>query len=131
VNTRQWELYNLLKKRALEDITKWVSKQEIVNALPDWYEIKEGETRTCRDIEFDVKDINMDDTIQKTIVSSQKGYKIGTPEEVHDFIYSKIFDGKERLRYAYKLRHKAELNHQYRIKFGQHERDIIESYIDK
>ena len=66
MNTRQWELYNLLKKRALEDITKWVSKQEIVNALPDWYEIKEGETRTCRDIEFDVKDINMDDTIQKT-----------------------------------------------------------------
>lgn len=131
MNSRQWALYNLLKNIALKDETRWVSKQEIVKALPCDYEIKEGETRTCRDIEFDVKAINMDDTIQKTIVSSQKGYKIGTPEEVHDFIYSKLYDGKERLRYAYKLRRKAELNHQYRIKFGQHERDIIESYIEK
>ena len=49
-----------------------------------FYSIKEGETRLCRDIEFDVRDINADATIQKDY--RRKGYKIGNPEQVHDYV---------------------------------------------
>lgn len=128
MTTRQWLLYNYLKDNYSED--RYISKKEIVNALPEYYEIKEGETRLCRDIEFDVRDINKDITIQKIIVSNKKGYKIGNPEQAHDYILNNIAAAKENLKHYYKLRHKAELNNQYRLQFG-HERDIIETYIEK
>ena len=58
---RQWALYRFLKDNYSDD--KYISKTEICNELPEYYSIKEGETRLCRDIEFDVRDINADATI--------------------------------------------------------------------
>lgn len=126
MTTRQWMLYNFLKDNYSDD--KYLSKREIVNALPEYYEIKEGETRVCRDIEFDVRDINADSTIQKIIVSSHKGYKLGNPQQVHDYVIDNIIACKQNLKHYYNLKHKAELNNQYRIQFGS-EREIIEAYI--
>lgn len=128
LTTRQWLLYNYLKDNYTDN--EYISKSQIVSALPEYYEIKEGETRVCRDIEFDVRDINADETIQKVIVSSRKGYKIGNPEQVNNYVVSNIISAKKELKHYYKLKHKAELNGQYRIQFGC-ERDIIEAYLDK
>ena len=128
MTTRQWRLYTFLKDNFSED--KYISKREIVNALPEYYEIKEGETRLCRDIEFDVRDINADETIQKIIVSSSKGYKIGTQEQVVNYILSSIESNITGLKHYYKLKRKAQMNNQMRLQFGA-ERDTIETYILK
>lgn len=128
MTNQQWALYRFLKDNYSED--KYISKTEICNALPEYYSIKEGETRLCRDIEFDVRDINSDVTIQKIIVSNRKGYKIGNPEQVHDYVYSNIIANKQNLKHYYKLKRKAELNNQYRLQFGE-EREVIEAYLIK
>lgn len=127
LTTRQWNLYNFLKNNY--DEKTYIPKSEIVKYV-DGYEVKEGETRYCRDIEFDVHDINENERIQKIIVSSQKGYKIGTPQQVHDYLWSREAAAKQSLILTYKLRHKAELNGQFRLQFGS-ERNIIESYLEK
>ena len=123
----QWELYNLLKQRY--DDEKYISKKEICEALPNYYQIKENETRTCRDIEFDVRAINDSDIIQKIIVSNSKGYKIGTKEQVADYLTGRKVEATKSLCLTYKLIHKAELNNQCKIAFGKGEREYIESYI--
>jgi hypothetical protein len=128
LTTRQWDLYNYLKLNYTDK--DYIPKSEIVmNVLG--YEVKEGETRYCRDIEFDVRLINENEKIQKIIVSSQKGYKIGTPKQVHDYLWSREIEAKRSLVLTYKLRHKAELNGQFRLQFGKSERNIIESYLEK
>ena len=128
LTTRQWDLYNYLKDNY--DTEKYISKSEIVSGVFG-YEVKEGETRYCRDIEFDVRLINENEKTQKIIVSSQKGYKIGTPKQVHDYLWSREIEAKRSLVLTYKLRHKAELNGQFRLQFGKSERNIIESYLEK
>ena len=126
LTTRQWELYRHLKNNYSDD--KYISKKEIVENVQG-YEVKDGETRFCRDIEFDVRIINDNEDIQKIIVSCSKGYKIGTPEQVHDYLVSREIEAKNSLKLTYKLRRKAEKNNQFRIKFGKYERDVIEAYL--
>ena len=88
-------------------------------------------TRYLRDIEFDVHDINNSEVIQKIIVSSPKGYKIGTPEQVFNYIMGRVNEAKKSLKLSYKLKRKAELNNQYRLVFDTLARDVIEAYILK
>ena len=128
LTTRQWDLYNYLKLNYTDK--DYIPKSDIVKNVLG-YEVKEGETRYCRDIEFDVRLINENEKIQKIIVSSQKGYKIGTPKQVHDYLWSREIEAKRSLVLTYKLRHKAELNGQFRLQFGKSERSIIESYLEK
>jgi hypothetical protein len=128
LTTRQWDLYNFLKNNYDEEI--YIPKSEIVKYVFG-YQVKEDETRFCRDIEFDVRAINENETIQKIIVSSSKGYKIGTPQQVHDYLWSRENEAKRSLVLTYKLRHKAELNGQFRLQFGKSERNVIESYLIK
>ena len=127
LTTRQWDLYNFLKSNYSEEA--YIPKSEIVKNVYG-YEIKEGDTRFCREIEFDVHDINQNDKIQKIIVSCQKGYKIGNPQQVHDYLWSREIEAKRSLILTYKLRHKAELNGQFRLQFGT-ERNVIEAYLLK
>lgn len=128
LTTRQWDLYNYLKSNY--DEVNYIPKSQIVSNVFG-YEVKEEDTRYCRDIEFDVRAINENETIQKIIVSCQKGYKIGTPQQVHDYLWSRENEAKRSLVLTYKLRHKAELNGQFRIQFGKSERNVIESYLIK
>lgn len=131
LTTRQWDLYNFLKSNYSEE--QYISKKEIVEHFPHYYEIKQNELEggrgICREIEVDIRAINESPTIQKIIVSCSRGYKIGTPQQVHDYLYSRENEAKRSLVLTYKLRHKAELNNQYRITFGKSERNIIESYL--
>lgn len=125
---RQWNLYNFLKNNYSD--TDYISKSEIVKYVSG-YEVKDGETRFCRDIEFDVHDINNNETIQKIIVSNHKGYKIGNPKQVHDYLWTREISAKQSLIHTYKMRRKAELNNQYRLQFGKSERNVIEAYLKK
>ena len=109
LTSRQWRLYEFLKERYSD--TEYISKKDIALNV-DGYDANDKATRYLRDIEFDVHDINASEIIQKIIVSCHKGYKIGSPEQVHDYITSREIEAKKSLKHTYKLRHKAELNQQ-------------------
>ena len=134
LNTRQWDLYNYLKAHYSED--HYISKMEIANEFPQYYEIKENELKggrgICREIEVDVRIINQDLNIQKIIVSSKDGYKIGNPEQVHDYVYRGIEEAKNKLKLMYLLKRKASYNGQYLLRFGVSKaRDHIEAYMEQ
>ena len=125
---RQWRLYEFLKDNFSDDA--YISKKDIALNV-DGYDVNDKSTRYLRDIEFDVHDINNSEVIQKIIVSSHKGYKIGTPSQVYDYIMGRIIEAKNSLILSYKLKHKAELNNQYRLVFNTVARDLVEVYIKK
>ena len=125
---RQWRLYEFLKDSFSDDT--YISKKDIALKV-DGYDVNDKSTRYLRDIEFDVHDINDSEVIQKIIVSSPKGYKIGTPEQVFNYIMGRVNEAKKSLKLSYKLKRKAELNNQYRLVFDTLARDCIEAYILK
>ena len=44
MTTRQWMLYNFLKDNYSDN--KYISKKEICDALPEYFQIKDGETKS-------------------------------------------------------------------------------------
>jgi hypothetical protein len=50
---------------------------------------------------------------------------------VHDYLWSREIQAKQSLILTYKMRHKAELNNQYRLQFGKSERNVIEAYLNR
>lgn len=123
---RQWDLYNFLKSQYADGV--YISKAQICEALPEHYEIKQNETRACRDIEFDVRIINSNEIIQKVIVSSQKGYKIGNEAECELYLKTRIKREVQSFRLTKMLKKKLKKNNQMRLTFGTSERDVIEAY---
>ena len=126
LNPRQWDLYNLLKDRFEDGV--YISKKMICEALPQHYQIKEKETRTCRIIEDDVRKINDCPIIQKIIVSNSKGYKIGNKDEITDYLSKRTALERKSRELTKKLKIKLKLHGQYRLTTGPNERDVIEAY---
>lgn len=122
---RQWDLYNLLKDRFEDGV--YISKKMICEALPQHYQIKEKETRTCRIIEDDVREINDCPIIQKIIVSNSKGYKIGNQAEVTEYLNKRFRRDYKSLKLNWALANKVALDGQMRLAFAN-ERDVIEAY---
>ena len=88
MTTRQWALYNFLKNNYQEGV--YISKRTICDNLSEFYQIKKNETRACRIMENDIREINNSDLIQKIIVSNKQGYKIGTKEECNNYTQIKL-----------------------------------------
>lgn len=125
LNPRQWDLYNFLKKQYADGV--YISKAQICEALPEHYQMKEKETRTCRILEDDVREINDCPTIQKIIVSNSKGYKIGNQAEVTEYLNKRFRRDYKSLKLNWALANKVALDGQMRLAFAG-ERDIIEAY---
>ena len=129
LTTRQWALYNYLKNNYEEGT--YITKQAICRDLPNFYEIKNDETRVCRTIEEDVRVINDCDTIQKLIVSNRTGYKIGSRHECAKYIERRFQRDLKSLKLNWKLLRKVEENGQCRFTFGEgYERNFIETFIE-
>lgn len=124
LNTRQWDLYNFLKQKYPEG--RFISKNEIAEALPEHYQVKDGETRKCRAIENDIRFINKCELIQKIIVSNQKGYKIGNEAEITEYLNRRFRRDFKSLKLNWDLSRKVALDGQMRLTFGG-ERNIIEA----
>lgn len=128
LTTRQWCLYNYLKD--MYNINnKYISKQEICEALPEHYQIKEGEKRTCVAIEYDVRMINESPTIQKIIVSNKNGYKIGNEEEVTQYLNKRFRRDGRNMKLNWQLANKVALDNQTKLQLFGNERDFIETFI--
>ena len=126
LNTRQWDLYKFLKSQY--ESGKYISKREICENLPQHYKFNEKQTRLCRDIEDDIREINECELIQKIIVSSQKGYKIGSKEECEKYIEKRFIRDLKNLKLNWLLSRKVNLDNQMRLTFGK-EREFIETFI--
>lgn len=126
LTTRQWNLYNYLKDNY--DRNCYISKKEICNALPQHYQIKEQETRTCRTLEYDIRAINNSNVIQKIIVSNRTGYKIGNEQEVTAYLNKRFRRDLKSLKLNWDLSRKVALDGQMRLAFGK-EKNVIETFI--
>lgn len=130
LTTRQWALYNFLKENYGENY--YISKETICQWLPEHYQIKDNETRTCRTIESDIRAINDSDLIQKIIVSNKTGYKIGNEVECLCYLKKRWERDLKSIQLNRKLTEKVGLNNQMRLTFGKgYERDYIETFMPK
>ena len=127
LTTRQWALYNFLKDNYQENY--YISKRTICTWLPEHYQIKENDTRMCREIENDVRKINSCDVIQKIIVSNKTGYKIGSQEECRKYLDKRFLRDLKNLKLNWKLQDKIENDEQMRFTFSNYERNYIETFI--
>lgn len=128
LTTRQWDLYIFLKTYYKEGY--YISKQTICKNLPQHYQIKDNETRTCRTLENDVRKINNSGLIQKIIVSNKNGYKIGNEQECEKYIQKRFLRDLKSLKLNWKLVDKVEMDGQCKFTFGKgYERNYVETFI--
>lgn len=126
LRTRQYRLHDFLLSRY--DEGRYISKKEICEALPEFYEWNENCTRMCRAIESDVHAINADLTIQKIIVSNKNGYKIGNKAEVEKYLKKRFIRDWNNIKLSRHMAKKVALDGQMRLVFGN-ERDFIETFM--
>ena len=125
---RQWALYNYLKDMYYIN-NKYISKREICEALPQYDQSKEGETRTCVSIEYDIRMINESQIIQKIIVSNKDGYKIGNEKEVTEYLNKRFRRDGRNMKLNWQLANKVALDQQTRLQLFGNERDFIETFM--
>lgn len=126
MNTRQWELYKLLKLNYADG--KFISKREICDLLPQYYTYDENTNRHNVDIEKDIRAINDDNVIQKCIVSNRTGYKIGNEEECNEYLKRRFTSIFNSLKSLYGIKKRLQNNNQYRLVFNS-EKEIIECFM--
>lgn len=127
LTTRQWHLYNFLKLMYENNPDAFVTKEGICHGLPQDYEIKENETRTCRSIEIDINALRNSDEIYKVIVSNHDGYKIASEDEANDWLARVKVEALRKLKMYWKNLKYAESNNQMRLVFNK-EKDTIEVF---
>lgn len=127
LNARHYKLYEYLKDNYEEG--KFISKQQICKDLNEFYKMREKETRYCRKLEEDVREINDDETLTKIIVSNKKGYKIGSKEEVQKYIKKRMLRDVKSINLTRKLARKYKLDKQFQIVFNS-EKEIVETFME-
>lgn len=137
LNTRQWELYNLIKQYSLHGAK--ISQREITQLI-DGYEWNPNENchDHCPAIWNDIKDINLSFEIDKVIISKNFEYWIGNEEETKEFIDSLWEALAPRLYRYWNYKKKVSHNGQGKLLSNQlnpiddesKARNYIESFID-
>ena len=93
MDSKQWRLYNFLKFTAQVHPDKWVSHEEICEALPNDFKMNHiaVKKKCCSTIQKQVIDINSSDEIEKIIMHKNQTYKLAaSQEEAFDFIKNKL-----------------------------------------
>jgi hypothetical protein len=125
---RQWELYIFLKKNCdryvhLKDIAVEVYGFDLDN-LHDF-----GNSGARRSITADITAINDSAVIQKIIITSPRGVKLATKDEVQSFLNTKYKTAIQAFRRARNFKKKVSRDGQMRIVFNS-ERDTVKTFID-
>lgn len=126
LNTRQWELYNYLKRRG----NLWTHAIDIAYDIYGYNGDKFIGSNAQRKIAYDVQKINDSSIIQKIIMSDRtKGLKIANKEEFDRYIQKEISAAVRRLMRAKNKAEKGARDNQCKIKLSKYERDYIEAFI--
>ena len=128
---RQWKLYELLKGNS----DRWMTQQEIYNILKDDYKgvevgVNFHDSMARINITNDIQQINQSQVIQKIILSTGNGIKIANEEEYRTYSSNKWKSLKRMIsRLAWKD-HKAKLDGQMKLIFGDSmARDYYETFV--
>lgn len=122
----QWRIYDFIKERSLEG--KWTSQKEIRDYLINNNFAEKIGLRTIR---RNINEIRKDDIIQKIILTDySKGYRLMTDEEELDYLKKRKISILKMLKQYYKDVNRFNMNNQFKITFGQYEREYIESIIN-
>ena len=126
MTTRQYKLYEFLKNNYADG--KYISKQEICEALPEYYTFKSDTNRHNVDIEQDVRCINEWENMQKCIVSNKQGYKIGNQKECEEYFERRFKSLFKSVKSLCDMKKRLAQNGQMRLTFGK-ERDTIMAFM--
>lgn len=134
LNSRQWALYNFLKKRGDEWTTQW----KIASIIPEYnYDPMKEDTALFHDnparhiMTADIRAINESGVIQKIIITGRKGVKLATQEEFIHYIKGEFAAVFRKLARVRKKAKKACNDQQYKLTFGKYERDVVEAFINE
>lgn len=136
LTTRQWELYKLLKKEFEENPTAYLSCNDIMDKLPNYYYLSLSEqlcnvpahdTQAHLNIRADIKALRNSDEIYKIICSTPKGYKIATEKEANQWLARVKQEAISKFKMYWKNLKDAELNNQLRLVFNK-EKDTVEVF---
>lgn len=136
LTTRQWRLYDLLKSEFEENPNAYLSCNDIMNKLPDYYYFTYAEimsktpahdTVAHQNIRTDINALRNSDEIYKIICSTAKGYKIATEKEANQWLARVRQEAIAKFKMYWKNLKDAELNNQLRLVFNK-EKDTIEVF---
>ena len=131
---RQWRLYNYLKARG----DQWTTQAEIARDMfakhGDYahiiYDGEDFHNKAARYLMTDdIRKINDSGVIQKIIISSGRGIKLANDEEFDLYIRKEIAASVRRLLRAKRKAEKGKRDGQFKITFGEYEREVIEAFI--
>ena len=130
LHKRHFRLYDYLKNKG----DQWTTQYEIVRDLEELYGDIDCEnfhdSSVRHQLTKDIRMINESDYLPKPILSSGKGVKIASKQEFDNYIANNINSAVNRLKRLKKLAEKGNRNGQYRIKLSEHQKEIVESFID-
>ena len=92
---RERDLYNFLLAQALIDQDKWITHEEICNALPEHFTInhKAVSKECCSRIQMSVLKINESD-VEKIVVYKNQTYKIAKNQKEVDEFVGRVFNAR-------------------------------------
>ena len=130
LHKRHFKLYTYLKKRG----DQWTTQYEIVRDLKELYgeiDCENFHDSTVRhQLTKDIRTINESDYLPKPILSGGRGVKLANKEEFDKYIANNINAAVNRLKRLKKLAQKGNKNGQYRIKLTEHQKEVIDAFID-
>lgn len=110
MNNKQWKLYNFLKITAQKYPDKWVTHEEICEALPNDFKMNHvAIKKKCSSmIQRQIIEINSSREIEKIIMYRNQSYKLATSqEEALEFVNNKLlYKGCRILKRYWQLRDK-------------------------
>ncbi len=114
MNTRQWQLYNLIKENSLQG--KKTTQLEICEKIEGFeYKERQGTTDKCSAIWSDVRDINLFGETDKIIITKRYVYWIGNEQETEEYLKACWNQIAPALNRYWSIVKKIKNNGQYKI----------------
>ena len=134
LTTRQWNLYNYIKKMT-ETTQFWVTKENILDNVEGYEEIDESKDqlnqKAFQQVRADIKKLRENATLQKMVITKYGGYRLAeSQEEAEEYLkrqWHKIVGMIERAKIQ---EEKMKLDGQIRfVEDGSKARQYLEAYV--
>ena len=130
LHTRHFRLYNYLKTRG----DQWTTQHQIICDLKEFYGEIDCEnfhdSSVRHQLTKDIREINASDYLPKPILSGGRGVKLANKEEFDEYISNNISSVLNRLKRLKKLAQKGGRNGQYRLKLSEHQKEVIDAFLE-
>lgn len=136
LTTRQWNLYNFIKKMT-EETTFWVTKEDIIVSVDGYDKIEEGKDqlnqKAFKQVRNDIRKLRECPTLQKMVITKFGGYRLAeTKEQADEYLnhqWVKIVGMIERAKLQ---EQKMKMDGQMRlVEDDSRARKYLESYVSK